>query len=220
MVAVVAGLFALGAGGLGWLAKMYGDKATEEAGKTKIALEKAEKQTKRASAQERIAESRRLALLSDLARPKRLDQAMLLAAESAGEDTLEARGGLCRRSMTGPKSLASWMFPRAGSGAWPSARAAPSPRDTAAAWCSSTPGASGCGRRRWRSPRARSTAWPSVRAATFAAGYTRGVVLFDARGEQLRSTPLEVPEGQVSSLAFGPGGTLAAGYTAATSTTA
>ncbi len=39
-----------------------------------------------------------------------------------------------------------------------------------------------------------------------------GVVLFDAQGERLRPTPLEVKEGAVSSVAFGPEGTLAAGY--------
>jgi len=38
------------------------------------------------------------------------------------------------------------------------------------------------------------------------------VVLFDARGERLRPAPLEVKEGDVRSVAFGPGGQLAAGY--------
>src|SRR5208337_406924 len=54
-----------------------------------------------------------------------------------------------------------------------------------------------------------------------AAGYGRGVdfvggvggvVLFDARGERLRPTPLEVKEGEVRSVAFGPEGQIAAGY--------
>jgi len=39
-----------------------------------------------------------------------------------------------------------------------------------------------------------------------------GVVLFDARGERLRPAPLEVKEGYVLSVAFGPEGQLAAGY--------
>ena len=39
-----------------------------------------------------------------------------------------------------------------------------------------------------------------------------GVVLFDARGERLRPTPLEVKEGDVKSVAFGPEGKIAAGY--------
>ncbi len=58
---------------------------------------------------------------------------------------------------------------------------------------------------------------------TLAAGYFRaefggavnfdgGVVLFDAKGQRLRPTPLEVKEGSVTSVAFGPGGALAAGY--------
>ena len=43
-------------------------------------------------------------------------------------------------------------------------------------------------------------------------GYSGGVVLFDARGERLRPTPLEVKEGDVTSVAFGPEGKIAAGY--------
>ena len=132
----------------------------------------------------------------------------------------------------------------------------------AAAWCSSTPGASGSDPRRWRSRRAMSRAWPSGRRArsprdmrrrrrrrrgalrrpgraapTRAAGgqggrcHERGlraggqdrrgiwlgggvggVVLFDARGERLRPAPLEVKEGDVTSVAFGPEGKIAAGY--------
>ena len=39
-----------------------------------------------------------------------------------------------------------------------------------------------------------------------------GVVLFDARGERLRPAPLEVKEGEVTSVAFGPEGRIAAGY--------
>src|SRR5271165_3219970 len=49
-----------------------------------------------------------------------------------------------------------------------------------------------------------------------AAGYggvgVFGVVLFDARGERLRPAPLEVKEGYVRSVAFGPEGKIAAGY--------
>ena len=39
-----------------------------------------------------------------------------------------------------------------------------------------------------------------------------GVVLLGADGQRLRAAPLEAKEGGVSSVAFGPGGTLAAGY--------
>ena len=53
----------------------------------------------------------------------------------------------------------------------------------AAAWCSSTPGASGSDPRRWRSRRAMSRAWPSGRRARsprdMARGGVGGVVLFD-----------------------------------------
>ena len=51
-----------------------------------------------------------------------------------------------------------------------------------------------------------------------AAGYSAGVggvggvVLFDAGGERLRPAPLEVKEGEVTSMAFGPDGRIAAGY--------
>ena len=49
-----------------------------------------------------------------------------------------------------------------------------------------------------------------------AAGYYRrdsgGVVLFDARGQRLHSSPLPVKEGAVTSVAFGPDGTVAAGF--------
>jgi hypothetical protein len=38
------------------------------------------------------------------------------------------------------------------------------------------------------------------------------VVLFDARGERLRPAPLEVKEGFVNGVAFGPEGKIAAGY--------
>ena len=37
-------------------------------------------------------------------------------------------------------------------------------------------------------------------------------MLFDARGERLRPAPLEVKEGYVKSVAFGPEGMIAAGY--------
>ena len=54
-VAVAAGIFALVAGGLGWLAKSYGDKASDEASKAKTAYEKADEQRKIAEKETRIA---------------------------------------------------------------------------------------------------------------------------------------------------------------------
>jgi hypothetical protein len=60
---------------------------------TRAAMKSAEE----ARAQASIAESRRLALLSDTVRPERLDLAMLLALEAVGQvNTLEARGSLQR----------------------------------------------------------------------------------------------------------------------------
>ena len=99
--------------------------------------------------------------------------------------------------------------------AWPSGPRARSPPDmaasAAAAWCSSMPGASGSdrvaagqgGRCLERGLR------PEDRIA---AGYGGGggVVLFDARGERLRTAPLQVKEGDVRSVTFGPEGKIAA----------
>jgi hypothetical protein len=45
-----------------------------------------------------------------------------------------------------------------------------------------------------------------------AAGCGVGVVLFDARGERLRTAPLVVGEDSVDRVAFEPSGTIAAGY--------
>ncbi len=51
---------------------------------------------------------------------------------------------------------------------------------------------------------------------THAAGYSgrvgSGVVLLGAKGERLRADPIEVKEGRVTSVAFGPGSIIAAGY--------
>ena len=269
-----------------------------------------------AEAQTRIAESRRLAALSDAVRPERLDLAMLLALEAAKEgDTLEARGSLQRSLDARPEVVRFLHVPEgdvtsvafgpegkiaAGYGVGggvgggvvlfdargerlrpaplevkegdvtsvafgPEGKIAagygvggggggvvlfdargerlrPAPLEVkeggvtsvafgpegkiaagygvaaaAAAWCSSTPGASGSDPRRWRSRRAMSRAWPSGRRARsprdMASGVGGGgVVLFDARGERLRPAPLEVKEGYVTSVAFGPEGKIAAGY--------
>ena len=114
-----------------------------------------------------------------------------------------------------------WRSRRAMSRAWPSGRRARSPRDMAAAasaaWCSSTPGraaptraAGGQGGRcHERGLRARG---PDRRGIWRRRRVGGGVVLFDARGERLRPAPLEVKEGGVTSVAFGPEGQIAAGY--------
>src|SRR5262249_37616818 len=109
-VAVVAGLFALVSGGLGWLAQNYAGKVKGEAHNAKNALiegnqqrKVAEAETKGDPAQGRVGERRRLTVLSDLVRPSRLDQAMLLAVEASDEDTLDARGCLLRCLDTRPE---------------------------------------------------------------------------------------------------------------------
>ena len=229
----------------------------------------AERETKRALAQERIAESRRLAVLSDSVRPQRLDLAMLLAVEASEEDTLEARGCLQRALDARPeishflhvpegrvtsvafgpegRLAAGYGVGGVGGGGvvlfdargerlrprrWRSRRAVsasvafgPEGRLAAGYAASAAVGGvvlfdargSGSARRRWRSRRAVSRAWPSARRAASpqdidVGGGVGGVVLFDARGERLRPAPLEVKEGGVTSVAFGPEGRLAAGY--------
>jgi hypothetical protein len=128
-----------------------------------------------ARAQARIAESRRLAALSDSVWPKRLDQAMLLALEASVADTLEARSSLQRCIDDRPELCRFLDIPEGGV----------------------TGVAFGSG-------------------GTIAAGYSRndgsGVVLLNPKGERLRADPVEVKEGGVTSVAFGPGGTIAAGY--------
>ena len=195
---------------------------------------------------------------------------MLLALEAAKQgDTLEARGSL-QRSLDARPEVVRFLHVPEGDvtsvafGPEGQIAAGYGVAAAAAAWCSSTPGASGSDPRRWRSRRARSERglraggpdrrgiWRRPRrrrrrgalrrpwraAPTRAAGgqgglcqerglraggqdrrgiWRRvggggGVVLFDARGERLRPAPLEVKEGYVTSVAFGPEGQIAAGY--------
>jgi WD40 repeat protein len=132
----------------------------------------ATKSADEARTETRIAESRRLAVLSDAARPQRLDVAMLLALEAAKEeDTLEARGSLQSSLDARPEVV---RFLHVHEGAVSSVAFGPE--------------------------------------GQIAAGYSDGVVLFDARGERLRHTPLEVTEGSLTSVVFGPDGRIAARY--------
>ena len=61
-----------------------------------------------------------------------------------------------------------------------------------------------------------STAWPSAQAGAIAAVYgvydDGGVVLLDTHGARLRPEPVKISEGYVTSVAFSPGGVIAAGY--------
>jgi hypothetical protein len=94
VAASVAGLLAVTAGGLGLWANS--------------AREIAEKST-------RVAESRRIAVLSDLVRPEHLDQAMLLALEASRvEDTLESRGCLQRALDSRPEIAHFVQVPEGG----------------------------------------------------------------------------------------------------------
>ena len=141
--------------------------------------ERADKAARLAKAQTRIAESRRLAALSDVVRPERLDLAMLLALEAAKEgDTLEARGSL-QRSLDARPEVVRFLH-------------VPEGDVTSVAF----------------GPEGQIAAGYGVRGG----GVGGGVVLFDARGERLRPAPLEVKEGEVTSVAFGPEGQIAAGY--------
>ena len=155
--------------------------------------------------------------LADAVRPQQLDLAMLLAVEAAGEDTSKLGGACNALSTRVRKSFASSTSPRALSRAWPSGRRARSPRDMA--------GGVAVLRRPWRAAPTHAAGGQGGQGQSsvafgpegkIAAGYGfdggGGVVLFDARGERLRPTPLEVKEGHVTSVAFGPEGKIAAGY--------
>ena len=161
--AVAVGL-AAAAGLLGWEARRQRNAADTK--------------TAEAIAQAKVAESRRLAALSDSVRPSRLDQAMLLAVEASQEDTIEAWGSLHRCLVTRPEVSRFSGF-------------VPEGVVTSVAF----------------GPR-----------GVIAAGYGRfgggvgGVVLLDAKGQRLRPNPVEVKEGGVSCVAFGSGGVIAAGY--------
>src|SRR5271157_861344 len=206
VAAIVAGVLFVTSGGLAWWANNARYKAVTEA--------------KRADEAAQFAESRRLALLSDLARPDRLDLAMLLALEAAKtRDTLEARGVL-QRSLDARPEVVRFLHVPEGE----IRSVAFGPEGQIAAGYES--GGGGVVLFDGRGERLRHTPLEvkegSVRSVAFgpegqiAAGYESGggggVVLFDARGERIRPAPLEVKEGDVRSVAFGPEGQIAAGY--------
>jgi CHAT domain len=188
----------------------------------------AQEQTKKAEAQTRLAESRRLAAASDAVRPERLDLAMLLALESAKEaDTLEARGSM-QRSLDerqevvcflgipegevntvafGPdgRLAAGYDAGRVGGGVVlfdaNGERLRPAPMQVKEGHVNSV--AFG--------PEGRLAVGYDVAGEGDGEG-SGGVVLCDARGERLRPATLEVEEGHVNSVAFGPDGMIAAGF--------
>ena len=180
-----------------------------------------------AKAQARIAESRRLAALSDAVRPERLDLAMLLALEAAKQgDTLEARGSLQRSLDARPEVVRFLHVPEGDV-----TSVAFGPEGQIAAGYGGVRGVGVGGgvvlfdaRGERLRPAPLEVKEGDVTSVAFgpegqiAAGYGvggvggGGVVLFDARGERLRPAPLEVKEGDVTSVAFGPEGKIAAGY--------
>ena len=130
------------------IAAYFGYRATEKAEVARTAEEKekkerviAEEETKKAQDQARIAESRRLAALSELERDNRLDRALLLAVEAhdllacKDHDTAnmrEARNSLFGALVVRLDSLRSCIRTRAMFQMWPSAPTArPWPRGTA-----------------------------------------------------------------------------------------
>ena len=236
ITAVVAAVCAVVAGVLGLLAnaaRTSAETASYEKGK---ALEKAKEaeanekgQRIRAEGNARIAESRRLAMLSDSVRPHQLDVAMLLALEASVEDTLEARGSLQRCLDDRPEVTRILHIPE---GYVSSVAFDPQGR-IAAGYINGSVGRDGGvvvfdvrGERLRPTPleikegRVSSVAVDSH--GRIAAGYgafrgdavgdSGGVVVFDARGERLRPTPLQVKEGDVSSVAVDSHGRIAAGY--------
>jgi hypothetical protein len=168
MAAVVAVLLAGTAAGFAWWANKGWTQAEVAAGEAKKSADKALLALKEA-------ESRRLAVLSESARPSRLDQAMLLAVEASVGDTLEARNCLLGCLLDRPEISRFLDIP-----------------EGSVASVAFGPG------------------------GALAAGFNRfggggGVVLLDAKGDRLRD-PVELTEGPVTSVAFGPGGVLAAGF--------
>jgi WD40 repeat protein len=96
IAAVVALILAVTAAGL---AKLAYDASTE----AKNNEQSADKEKKRAEAQAVLADSRRLAALSESLREKRLDLALLLAVEAVGtKDTFETRNNLFKVVQTRP----------------------------------------------------------------------------------------------------------------------
>ena len=212
VAAVVAGVLAATSGGLAVWATKSETRAIEA--------------RKRAEDQARTAESRRLAALTDSVRPIRLDQAMLLALEASVTDTLEARSSLQRCIDNRPEVSRFLDIPEGYV-----MGVAFDPGGTIAAGYSRLGGGGvvlldAKGERLRADPiEVKEGGVMGVAfgpGGTIAAGYSRGVgsvggsvggvVLLDAKGQRLRADPIEVKEGGVMGVAFGPGGTITAGY--------
>jgi len=226
--AIAAGVLAFASGGLALRANIAREMAKDSEDRAKMASEKAdqlrksaETETRRARAQERLAESRRLAALSDAVRAERLDVAMLLALEAAEKgDTLEARGSLQRSLDERPEVVHFLHVPE---GEVHSVAVEPDGKIAAGYGKDDGGGVvlfDARGERLRPAPLqvnegpVNSVAFGP--AGKIAAGYRQGekggVIIFDSRGARLRPAPLQVKEGEVTSVAFGPAGQMAAGY--------
>ena len=190
----------------------------------------AEGATREASAKARIAESRRLVVLSGAVLDRQLDRALLLAVEAYDkENTLEARNSL-HASLVARAGLTSFLH--LDQGVASSAALSPDGKTLAVGYRAAGVG----GVVLWdmgRRSRLHDQPLPvdegdvmsvafSPDGKTLAAGYdvsngvngSDGVVLWDtARRARLLAQPLAVPEGFAASVAFSPDGKiLAAGY--------
>ena len=182
--AIVAGVLAVAAGGLGFWANYARQVAKAE-------TKRADDAARLAEARAKIAESRRIAALSDAERGKRLDLSLMFAVEAQNvlekleeqeslspRDKLEARNSLFRSLQDRPRILSILSLADVES----------------------------------------TTAAISPKGGIIAAGYNKGdsggVVLFDAlQRTRLWDERLNVAKAQVTSVAFSPDGqTLAVGY--------
>ena len=176
-----------------------------------------ERRVAEAEKSRRLAESRRLAVLSDDVRPQRLDLAMLLAVEAVKQqDTREARRSLQRSLDERPEVVRFLHLPE---GFVTSVAVDPLNRIAAGYDCRGRGGVllfDASGERLPDTPLKLDEG--PVRSVAFgpegliAAAYEGGVVLFNASGERSRPAPLDIKEGIVTSVAIGPQGQIAAGY--------
>jgi hypothetical protein len=199
------------------------EREQEEARKAKKSAAEAEAQARIAREEARVAESRRLAVLSDAARPRRLDVAILLALEASHvKDSLEVRGAL-QRVLNERPEVARFLHTPEG----PSASLAFGPDGRIAAgldWHGGVVLFDAQGNRIRTVPLSdnasgvRSLAFgPEGQIALGYDGSPAGVALFNAQGERMWEVRMKGrrlmrgEEGTAVSLAFGPDGRIAAG---------
>ena len=225
--ATVASVAGLVAGGLGWWAEVKRQSAEQAVEHEKLATAKAKTATKKAIAETdrandatAIAESRRLAAVSESVMGERLDLAMLVALESTRRDTRESRLALERvhdhrpeisKFLTVPQgSVTCVAFGKdgriaAGYGKGDIGGVAVFDADGSLLGASPLEVHEGYVRAIAYGPDGRL-------AAAYNGGSRAGVVIFDAHGARVRPAPLIVTEGRVSSVAYSSDGRLAVGH--------